>query len=74
MYLCHIRLAVAPKQGWPNALVGGVDLASNVHFQALVGSEDDARAAVLLEELSEDETGRTGADEEGLRADCGPFR
>jgi hypothetical protein len=34
-----------------DALIGGVDLTGDVHLDALVGGEDDAGAAVELEEL-----------------------
>ena len=44
-----------------DVLVRSVELTRNVRLHALVGRNDDLCRSVLLEQLSEDKTGRSGA-------------
>lgn len=54
-----------------DVFVSSVELLGDVHFDSFVRGDDEARGAVELEELREDEPGRARAEEENLDADGG---
>lgn len=64
--LFELRLGVGP--GKRNIDVGTVELLSQIHFQALRGSNDDVRGAIVAEELSKTETSGPSTEHEHGRA------
>lgn len=51
-----------------DVLVGGVQLLRDIHLDTLVRGDGDAVSAVQLQQLSEDQTGGTGAEQEHINA------
>jgi hypothetical protein len=60
-----LRLWVLPIE--LDVFISRFQILRNIHFDALVSSNDDSRSAVQLEELGEDETSWASAEEEDCK-------
>lgn len=67
LQLLPLRPRVLPVE--LDVLVRGVQLLGDVHLDALVGRDGNAVRAVQLKQLSEDQAGRTGAEEQHVDTD-----
>jgi len=64
-------LCLGAAPGKRNIDVGAVKLLSQIHLQALWGSDDDVRSAIMTEELGKAETSGTSTEHEHGRTNLG---